>query len=96
MKDPTASSFNVFPNPVISGSSLNIELISQLKEGYYNLDIISIDERRVFTKSDLWIDSGARVLNITIPALAAGNYALALRHKKEGKIHSQLILIKAE
>jgi hypothetical protein len=95
MKDPILTSFNVFPNPLVSGTNLNIELISQFKEGYYSLEIVTIDGKRVFARNDLWIDRGARVMNIAIPPLMQGNYALGLRNKKEGKIHSQLVVIKA-
>jgi|SRR6218665_80426 len=88
--------FKVYPNPVMTGSSLNIELTGRLKEGYYTLAISAMDGRSVFQKNELWIDAEARVMNISIPPLLAGSYALGLRNKKDGKVYSQMIVIKAE
>jgi hypothetical protein len=96
MKDTAVSVFKVYPNPVLAGGSLNIGLTGQLKEGYYHLEITAMDGKRAFTSNDLWVDRGARVMNIAIPALRPGNYALGLRNRKDGRIYSQMILVKAE
>lgn len=91
--DSIQNFFRLFPNPVPSGSSINIELKGKLAEGYYDMIIISANGKSVFDKQ-LWIDEEARVMNIEIPALSAGTYFLTLRDKKSGKQYSQQVMVR--
>jgi hypothetical protein len=91
--DTTHKVFKVYPNPVVSGSSLNLELTRELNEGYYNLDISAVNGNSVFQQTQMWIDKEARVMNVQIPAIAPGNYILSLRSRKDGRVYSQVIVV---
>jgi hypothetical protein len=91
-KSHTLIHFKVFPNPVISGTSLNIELVNKLKEGYYNLQVAALDGRIVYQK-EIWIDAEARVMNIELPSIAAGNYIISLGNRKTGKVFGEKVVI---
>ncbi len=89
--DNPVAVFKVFPNPVESGSSLNIE-IKQTEEGYYSLQLLNQSGQSMH-QQDIWIDAEARILNIDVPAVAAGSYFLALTNKKSGKRSTEKIII---
>ena len=86
--------FSIFPNPVASGSNLNIELKQQMKEGYYRLELVSATGGSVYRK-EIWIDAEARVMDIEAPVLPAGNYVLNLIDRKSGRRFSEQLLITA-
>lgn len=86
--------FSIFPNPVASGSNLNIELKQPMKEGYYRLELVSAAGGSVYRK-EIWIDAEARVMDIEAPALPAGNYVLNLVDRKSGRRFSEQLLITA-
>lgn len=90
--DTTSRHFKVFPNPIPSGGSLNIELANKLKEGYYNLLVTGLDGKRVFQK-EIWIDAEAKVMNIELPSITAGNYILSLKNRKTGKEFGEKLII---
>ena len=89
--DKHISAFKVFPNPISSGSNLNIEL-KQTEEGYYELQLLSQSGQSV-QQQEIWIDAEARLLNIDIPPVAAGSYFLALINKISGKKFTEKIII---
>lgn len=91
--DSASGHFKIFPNPVASGSSLNIELTSKLKEGYYYLTVNSLDGKRVFQK-EIWIDAEAKVMNIELPFITVGNYIVSLKNKKNGKVFGEKLVIR--
>ena len=84
--------FKVYPNPVLSGTSINIELAGLATEDYYEFRLISFNGKTTF-ESKIWIDKSARVLNISIPSIAAGTYFAVLRNRRSKKEQSQQILI---
>ncbi|MBO9657682.1 MAG: carboxypeptidase-like regulatory domain-containing protein, partial [Chitinophagaceae bacterium] len=84
--------FRVYPNPVLSGTSINIELIGLTKEDYYEFRLISFNGKTIF-EIKIWIDKGARVMNISIPSTAPGAYFAVLRNRKFKKEYSQQILV---
>jgi TonB-dependent SusC/RagA subfamily outer membrane receptor len=86
-----AASFKIFPNPVSSGTNLNIEW-NQTEEGYYSLQLLNQSGQSVHQK-EIWIDAEARVLQIDIPFVAAGSYFLALTNKKSGKRLTEKIIV---
>jgi hypothetical protein len=90
--DTPSRHFKVFPNPVLSGSSLNIELTNKLKEGYYNLLVTGLDGKRIFQK-EIWIDAEAKVMSIELPSITAGNYILSLKNRKTGKEFGEKLVI---
>jgi hypothetical protein len=89
--DKQPGSFKVFPNPVLSGSDLNIEL-KQTEEGYYSLQLLNQSGQQVH-QQEIWIDAEARLLNIDVPHVAAGTYFLALTNKKSGMKFTEKIII---
>ena len=89
--DKHTAVFKVFPNPVGSGSSINIE-IQKVEEGYYSLQLLNQSGQSVH-QQEIWIDAEARLLNLDVPPVAAGSYFLALTNKKTGKKFTEKIII---
>ncbi|MGB3154233.1 MAG: T9SS type A sorting domain-containing protein, partial [Chitinophagaceae bacterium] len=89
--DNNAASFKVFPNPVLAGSSLNIEW-KQLEEGYYSIQLLNQKGQTVY-QTEIRKDAKAGTLNMDIPYGAAGSYFLVLTNKKSGKKFSEKIII---
>ena len=85
------TSFKVFPNPVQSGTSLNIEC-KESDEGEYTLQLFNQAGQLAFNKA-IWIDKDARVLNLEVPHVAAGNYFLRMTNKNSGKAFTEKIII---
>ncbi len=84
-------SFKVYPNPISTGSNLTIEC-KQTEEGYYRLELLNTNGQSVH-QQEIWIDAEARILNIDIPMVAAGNYFLVLVNKKSGKKFTEKLVI---
>lgn len=91
VNDPTASSFRVFPNPVTSGGTLNIEW-KQQDEGYYNLEILSL-AGQIIKQQTIWIDKEARLLSIDVPAANPSTYIIRISNTKTGKASSEKMVI---
>jgi hypothetical protein len=89
--DKSTVAFKVYPNPVETGTSLNIEL-KKAEEGYYDLQLFNLSGQIAY-QQDIWIDLEARVLNIDIPSVAAGSYFLTLTNKNSGKKFSEKVII---
>ncbi|MBC7949522.1 MAG: carboxypeptidase-like regulatory domain-containing protein [Chitinophagaceae bacterium] len=81
----------VYPNPVASGSTINISC-EQLEEGYY-LMRLSSQSGQELQKKQIWIDADARIINMEVPVVATGNYILTLSNKETGKTLSEKIVI---
>jgi hypothetical protein len=90
--DTETRHFTIFPNPVVPGGSLNIELANKLEEGYYRLQVTAPDGSDVYRK-ELWIDAEARVMNIELPVITPGHYILGLKNSKTGKAFAEKLLI---
>ncbi len=87
----TVKYFKVFPNPIPTGSNLTIEW-KQSEEGYFNLQLLNASGQVTY-QQELWIDADARLLNIDLPQVAAGNYFLVLTSKKSGKRFTEQLII---
>ncbi|MDP4264159.1 MAG: carboxypeptidase-like regulatory domain-containing protein [Bacteroidota bacterium] len=81
----------VYPNPVQSGTNINVGC-QKLKEGYYSIQLFNQAGQQVFNRQT-WIDAEAQVLNIDIPAVAAGVYFLKLTNKVSSKKFTEKIII---
>jgi TonB-dependent SusC/RagA subfamily outer membrane receptor len=81
----------VFPNPVQSGSALNVGF-NKLEEGYYKLQIINQSGQSIHQQK-IWIDADARLLSIDVPLLTAGSYFLVLANKKTGKKFTEKLIV---
>jgi hypothetical protein len=77
------SGLQVYPNPVVSGSSLHLSF-NQLREGYYQLTIFTYSGQLIQQKN-LWIDSAAKVLSLELPVMTQGNYLLVMTNKETGE-----------
>ncbi len=91
VKDNTEELFKVFPNPVSSGTNLNIEW-KHAEEGYYNLQLLNQSGQSVYQK-EIWIDADARLLSIDVPSVSTGSYLLLLANKKSGKKFTEKVII---
>lgn len=89
--DKTPGYFRLYPNPVRSGSSLSIEW-KETEEGYYQLQLLNQSGQPLHQK-EIWIDEKARVLNLDIPFVAAGNYFIVFTSRKSGKKSTEKIVI---
>jgi hypothetical protein len=87
----TANQLFVYPNPVASGSSININL-KNAEEGYYQLQVLS-QSGQLVRQQEIWIDAKAVLMNTPIPLVAAGSYMILLVNKKTGKKYSEMIII---
>jgi len=90
-KDTVSKVFKVFPNPIKSNSSLNIET-EKLEAGSYSLQLFNLSGQLIFTK-EIYIDDEARVLNIQLPSISAGTYFLRMTNKQSGKNSTEKIII---
>lgn len=81
----------VYPNPVLSGTSINIGC-QKLVEGYYSVQFLNQSGQMIFTKL-VWIDDEAQVVNIDIPNIAAGVYFLRLVNKATNKRLTEKIVV---
>jgi hypothetical protein len=76
---------------VRSGTTLNLRFKKQ-EEGYYTFQLLNLSGQLTY-QQELWIDAEAMILNINVPAVAAGSYFLVLTSKKTGKKFSEKIII---
>ena len=83
--------FKVFPNPVQAGTSLQIEW-KEKETGSFILQLLNPSGQLTFTK-EMWINDEARVLNLQLPSVAAGNYFLRMTNKKSGKSYTEKLII---
>jgi hypothetical protein len=81
----------IYPNPVAIGAAINLNF-KKLDEGYYQLQIIS-QSGQLVKQQEIWIDAEARLLNINVPAVAAGSYFMVLTNKKTGKKFTEKVII---
>jgi hypothetical protein len=81
----------VYPNPVRSGTSLNLAY-KKLVEGAYQLQLINLSGQPVL-QQEIRINADEKLLNISIPPVAAGNYFLVLADKKSGKKFTEKVII---
>lgn len=89
--DTVARFFKPYPNPVMSGSNINIEWKGS-EEGYFQLNLAD-QSGRIVHQREIWIDKDARLLNFNIPTVPAGQYLLTMANKKTGKIFTEKLLI---
>ncbi len=89
--DAGFKNFKVFPNPVSSGTEMTIEW-KKPEEGYYLLEIVNQSGQTVHQR-ELWVDAGARMLNLGVPSIAAGNYLIRITNRKSGKGYTEKIVI---
>lgn len=80
--DTSLKTFKIFPNPVRSGTTLNIEF-KQTEEGYYIFQLLN-QSRQSVHQQEIWIDTEARVYSLDIPNLPSGSYFLVLTCKQTG------------
>lgn len=87
----TLSRFRIFPNPATPNTSVNIAW-KKLPEGYYHLQLLDLSGKNLYHR-EVWIDDKARLLNLEVPSLAAGNYYLRVTNKETGKGYTEKLMI---
>lgn len=87
----SAIPFKIFPNPISSGSNLNIE-VKQAEEGYYSLQLLNQSGQSIY-QQEIWIDAEAKLLSIDMPVLPGGNYFLVLVNKNSGKRFTEKLIL---
>lgn len=85
------SMLKVYPNPVMTGASINIDC-SKLEEGYYTYQLFSMTGQQIEQKQ-IWIDAEAGIINMEIPSVAAGSYILTLTNRETRKKFTEKILV---
>jgi CarboxypepD_reg-like domain/Secretion system C-terminal sorting domain len=91
IKDADTKLFKIYPNPVLSGTSLNIEW-KKKEESYYMSQLLNQSGQSVH-RQEVWIDAEARKLSIDMPFVSAGSYFLVLTNKKTNKKFAEKIII---
>lgn len=92
MTNDTASKyFTIFPNPLPAGNELTIQWQRQ-EEGYYLIELINSPGQSIFSKK-VWVDAEARLLNLEIPSVVAGNYFIRIANTKTNKSFTEKIVI---
>jgi hypothetical protein len=89
--EETQPMIKVYPNPVLSGSTINIGC-EKLEEGYYTFQLFNQSGQQIQSKQ-IWIDAEARLMNMELPVVVAGNYILVLTNKESGKKFTEKIII---
>jgi hypothetical protein len=90
-KDLTAKNMEVYPNPIPSGSAINIKF-EKMEEDYYSFQVLTMSGQQVY-KKEIWIDNEARVLNMPMPAIAPGMYLIVMTDKELKKRYTQKVMI---
>jgi hypothetical protein len=81
--------FRIFPNPVKSGTSLNL-VCSKLKPDYYRIQILNQAGQEV-TNTKSWIDGDEQVLNLALPVVSIGTYLVVISRGEE-KFTEKLVI----
>lgn len=91
LKDSIFKSFRVYPNPVLSGGNLTIELNKSVA-GEYRVELMNQNGQLVYTTS-LSFASKNHLNVISIPKNVAGAYFLRLINRNTGKSQVEKIII---
>jgi len=79
----TPAMITIFPNPVQSGTSINIVCENFTSDNYF-IRIYNVEGQRVMSAQS-WIDGETQVLNLTIPMLPGGVYEVRVMGRRTGK-----------
>lgn len=90
-KDTTFKYFKVYPNPVIAGSILSIEL-KKAEPGEYETELINSGGQTVYSDV-LNFQTTKETSSFKIPTIVPGSYSLLLTNKKTGKKHAEKVII---
>ena len=90
-KDTTFKHFKVYPNPVIAGSIISIEL-NKAEPGKYETELINSRGQTVYSEA-LNFQTKKETSPFKIPTIIPGSYSLLLTNKKTGKRHGEKIIV---
>ena len=90
-KDTTFKYFKVYPNPVVGGALVNIEL-NKAAPGEYNIDLINVTGQVVYSVVQSF-ESKKEINSFKVPYTIAGSYLIQLTNKKSRKKHGEKIII---
>jgi hypothetical protein len=84
-------SMKIYPNPLPSGSTLNIKC-EKMEEDYYSFQVLTLSGQQVYNKQ-IWIDKEARVLNMPMPVVTPGIYLVVMTDNKGGIRFTEKVVI---
>jgi len=90
-KDTAFTKFRIYPNPIRSNSTLNIEW-KQKDPGAHLLQLFNQSGQLVFSK-EINISEGSKLVTVNTPSVIAGNYYLKLTSKGTGKSYTEKLII---
>jgi TonB-dependent SusC/RagA subfamily outer membrane receptor len=92
-KQPSTLSgtFKVYPNPMKSNSSFNIEW-KQNVHGFFLLELFNQPGQLVYS-NEILINEDARFLTVHLPSILAGNYFIRMTSKESAKSFTHKILV---
>jgi hypothetical protein len=88
----TTINFKIYPNPVQSSSTLNIEW-KQKEFGQFMFQLYNQSGQLVFSK-EINISDEVKLFTMNMPSIIPGNYFLGLTNKTSGKSYSEKLIVK--
>ena len=89
--DTAFNFFKVYPNPVVSGALVKVEL-RKPQHGEYTIELVNQGGQLVYS-TIINFRSKRDAASFAIPAVTAGSYILQLTNKKTGKKYAEKIII---
>lgn len=77
-RKPNDILFKVFPNPVKSGSYVNIELKNQPPD-YYLMELLNVSGQLIYAK-EIFLNESGKILNVQMPIVPMGSYFIRVRN----------------
>jgi hypothetical protein len=91
LKDTLAGRLKLFPNPARKNARVSLEWPGK-EEGLFKIGLFSISGQLVYSR-DIWLDKGARLIEIPIPSVPSGHYILRLADAKNNKKFVERLVI---
>jgi hypothetical protein len=91
-RDIVVANFKIYPNPIQSNSTLNIEW-KQKEFGQFMFQLSNQSGQLVFSK-EFNISDEAKLFTMNMPSTIPGNYFLRLTNKTSGKSYSEKLIVK--
>lgn len=90
--DTSGSEMNIFPNPVSSGSKVNIKF-DEWEKGNYIISLLNQSGQTISSQKLSVENTKTQAIPFPIPVTSAGNYFIVVSNKKGGKKFAKQIII---
>lgn len=90
-KDSSSKFFKAYPNPIIAGGLLNLEL-KKAEAGEYQVDITNQGGQIIHSVA-LRFETENQINSLKVPVTTSGVYFVRMTNKKSGKRHVEKIII---